>query len=125
MQRTLTLAAAVLCASAALPAAADDTESLATRSITDRLPSGWHARVRWRNDTLVAFVSPATVQESFDLFYDQRRASEVVAHICPAPADPLWRALGPQQDLAIEPEVMGKGGFRVSCRATLRESPAS
>jgi hypothetical protein len=49
----------------------------------------------------------------------------VVAQICPAPADPLWQALGPQQDLAIEPEVMGKGGFRVSCRATLRESPAS
>jgi hypothetical protein len=125
MQRPLVLAALVLCASGALPAAANDTESLATRSIAHRLPTGWHARVRWRNDTLVAFVSPATIQESFDLFYDQQRASEAVAHLCPAAGDPLWKALGPRQDLAIEPEVMGKGGFRVSCRATLRETPAS
>jgi hypothetical protein len=90
-----------------------------------QLPEGWQARVRWRDRTLVAFLTAPTVQQSFDLFYDPERGAELVAELCPRRTDILWQELSPDQDVAIEPEVMGKGGLRVSCRATMTGDPPS
>ena len=64
------------------------------------------------------------MQEAFDLHHEPRRA-ELIGRLCPPVVDPVWGPLRPHQDITIEPVVMGKGSFRVSCRATLREAPAS
>ena len=106
--------------------AAEAAQAEVARQVGARLPDGWTARVRWRGDRLlVAFLTPRTIQEGFDVFYDARRQTELLAGLCPEADDPVWRLLGPGRDVAIEPEVMGKGGLRVSCRATLAEAPAS
>lgn len=99
----------------------DEAQAAVARHVGALLPEGWTARVRWRGELLVAFLTPRTIQEGFDVFYDARRQTELLGGLCPKAGDPAWRLVGPGRDVVIEPEVMGKGGLRVSCRATLRE----
>ncbi len=121
----LTASAAAVLFAGPSAATADQATDLVARGIAERAPAGWQIRVRWRNDALTAFVTAPTVQQSFDLFYDARRQADLISRLCPSAPDPVWNLLDVRQDIAIEPEVMGKGGLRVSCRATLREAPAS
>ena len=107
------------------PALAGDAAELVARGMAERAPDGWQVRVRWRQDALVAFLTAPTPQEAFELYYDTHRQAELVARMCPPEGDPVWRQLDPHQDVAVEPEVMGKGSLRVSCRATLRQAQAS
>lgn len=127
MSRPRILAGALAALLSPLPSVAADTDeaqAAVARHVGARLPEGWTARVRWRGELLVAFLTPRTIQEGFDVFYDARRQTELLAGLCPGADDPAWRLVGPGRDVVIEPEVMGKGGLRVSCRATLREGGA-
>lgn len=132
MKRTaLLLAAAALTAPvlveanpvAANPAA--DPTTLLTDFLEARMPGDWGLRVRWREDVLVAFLSPP-IDEAFDLFYHPDRQIAVLRGLCPPSDAPVWKALEDGQDIALEPVVIGKGSIRASCRNLVKEKqPAS
>lgn len=107
-------------------AAAADPADLLSEFIEARVPQDWGVRVRWRDDVLVAFVSPP-VAEAFDLFYDSDKQLALLRDLCPPEGEAVWQALRTGQDIAVEPVVMGKGGVRASCHDLLadEERPAS
>jgi hypothetical protein len=110
----------------AAPALAESAAAnLLRERIAGQVGQDWNLRVRWREQALVAFLSPPTVQESFNLAYSPGDQESLVERLCPQPDDPLWHLLTPQQDIAIEMQVLGKGGLRISCRATERPDPAA
>lgn len=109
-----------------VPAAATDPAGLLSEFVEARVPQDWGVRVRWRDDVLVAFVSPP-VAEAFDLFYDSDKQLALLRNLCPPKDEAVWQALQTGQDIAVEPVVMGKGGIRASCHDLLTEEarPAS
>ena len=118
------LAAALALVGAPLPALAQQGDAVAV--LKDELrahaPANWELRVRWRDGQLLASVTPWPYQAAFDLWYDAPRLKEKLTGLCPRPDETIWRLIGPEQDVILEPTVGGKSGpeARVSCRkATL------
>lgn len=126
--RTDMLLAAGLAGALALGAAPGSAKDRLERAMEERvrtsLPASWQVRVRWRETVLVTYLMPPT-HEAFDLFYQPARQTELIQRLCPPLSDGLWGEIGDGRDIAIEPAVLGKAGFRVSCRATAAEAEAS
>lgn len=118
MKPAALLMAAVL--AVPVPAAAADPAELLSEFIEARAPQDWNVRVRWRDDVLVAFLSPPVTQ-AFDLFYDSEEQLAVLRDLCPPKSEPVWQALRAGQDIALEPVVMGKGTVRTSCGDLLKD----
>lgn len=106
--------------------AGDDAAAAAYRERSmQHVPKGWQVRARWRDKALVAFLLPPTFAVGFDTFYDTAAEVGLARDVCPPADDPLWGRIGPDQDLAVEPQVLGKGALRISCRATNAEAPST
>jgi hypothetical protein len=102
-----------------------DTAGILKKQLKAQVPSKWEVRVRWRDNELLASITPWPYQEAFQLWYEPAKLSGMLASFCPASADEIWNAIGTDKDIVLEPTVGGKAGveFRVSCRkATARPS---
>jgi len=91
------------------------------KNLKGTVPSNWWLHASWRDQTLVVFVSPPT-QESFDLWYDAPRQKEALENLCKAIPVAIWNQIQPEQDIAVEQVVGGKGSFQFSCRKYLAKS---
>jgi len=104
------------------PATAQSPPSNAVAVLTNELkahvPHQWEVRVLWRDGQLLAFITPWPYQAAFDLWYDTPKLQETLTNLCPDPQQEIWKLIGAEQDVILEPTVGGKGGVeaRVSCR---------
>jgi hypothetical protein len=74
--------------------------------------------VRWRDGQLLASVTPWPYQQAFDLWYDTPKLMDALASLCPPPGEEIWKLIGAEQDVILEPTVGGKSAVeaRVNCR---------
>ncbi len=81
-----------------------------------KVPQNWQVHVSRRGDGLIAFFMPP-YQEAFDLWYEPRQLREKVLALCPSNDDAIWRMLGPDQNIMVEPTVGGKSteAMRLKC----------
>ena len=87
--------------------------ALLNRELTAKVPQSWQIHVTWRDEVLVAFITPP-YQEAFDLWYAPEKPGR--CSVC-APAAALWHQLAPNQSIAMQPTVGGKSAdsMRVQC----------
>jgi len=106
-------------------ASAEETpEAAMLRSeIGAKVPATWQIRVAWREDQLVAFITPP-YQEAFDLWYEPDKLRVKMLSLCPAKDDALWAPLGQGKQIAVEPTVGGKSDDSMRLTCPLGESPA-
>src|SRR5262245_48702533 len=106
----------------AMPAQAEqaDPVTVLTSELRAHAPDKWELRVRWRDGQLLASVTPWPYQKAFDLWYDTPKLIEALASLCPGPGEEIWKLIGAEQDVILEPTVGGKSAVeaRVSCRKT-------
>ena len=114
------LALTVICSSisAGVASRAEETrEAVAlTQEISARIPSDWQVHVSWRDNQLVAFVTPP-YQQAFDLWYEPEKLRAKMLSLCPSKDDSLWRLIGQDKQVAVEPTVGGKSdvAMRLTC----------
>jgi hypothetical protein len=112
--------AAMLCGASVIAQAQEaDPVSVLTTELRAHVPPKWDVRVRWRDQHLLATITPLPYQEAFELWYDQSRLAETLSGFCPKAGDEVWRLIKDEQDIVLEPTVGGKTGVeaRLSCRA--------
>jgi hypothetical protein len=114
------------------PATAQGSRQEAVTTLTNELkenaPPQWLVHVRWRDDNLLASITPLPYDEAFKLFYEPSRLSDALTRLCPSSSERIWGLINAGQDVILEPTVGGKSGIdlQVSCRKWLRNSdPAS
>jgi hypothetical protein len=81
--------------------------------------------VTWRDATLLAFITPYLYQEAFDLWYKPEELHADMLALCPVPGDPVWTHLAPEQSIAVEPTVGGKGGDSLRLMCPRKSKPSS
>jgi hypothetical protein len=105
-----------------MPIQAAAFQDNAVKTLTEELkahaPAKWDVRVRWRDDQLLASITPWPYQEAFQLWYDTNKLADTLTSLCPKPDHEIWKLIKPDQDVILEPTVGGKSGTdaRVSCR---------
>lgn len=90
---------------------------LLERELVSRMPKQWQVHVTWREATLLAFITPYPYQEAFSLWYKPEELRANMLALCPAPDDQIWKQMKPEQRIAVEPTVGGKGSdsLRLTC----------
>lgn len=87
-----------------------------TQEIGAKVPAAWQIHVTWREDELLAFVTPP-YREAFDLWYEPERLRATMLSLCPAKDDSLWARLGQGKRIVVQPTVGGKSdnAMRLTC----------
>ena len=90
--------------------------ALLNQELTTKVPQSWQIHVTWRDEVLVAFITPP-YQEAFDLWYAPEKLHQTMLSLCPGDGDALWHQLAPSQSVAMQPTVGGKSAdsMRVQC----------
>jgi hypothetical protein len=90
--------------------------ALLNQEIAAKVPRNWQIHVTWRDKVLLAFITPP-YQEAFDLWYEPTKLHETMLNLCPKSGDPIWRQLGPGEEVAMQPTVGGKSddSMKVPC----------
>jgi hypothetical protein len=118
--RNLTLLSLLLLIALASPARSEqaDPVTVLTNELKAHAPDKWELRVRWRDGQLLASVTPWPYQQAFDLWYDTPKLMDALASLCPGPGEEIWKLIGVEQDVILEPTVGGKSAVeaRVNCR---------
>ena len=103
-----------------LPAEAVEDSAVAalSRDLKEHAPSEWDVRVRWRDGQLLATITPQPYQTAFELWYAPAKMIAALTDLCPGADAEIWKLVGPEHDIVLEPSVGGKTspGARVSCR---------
>ena len=88
-----------------------------SQEIASQVPPNWQIHVSWRENQLVAFVTP-TYQEGFDLWYEPQKLRAAMLKLCPGRDDPLWVRLSSGKQIAVQPTVGGKSddSMRLTCQ---------
>jgi hypothetical protein len=118
--RNLALLPLFLLIALGMPAQSEqaDPVTVLTNELKAHAPDKWELRVRWRDGQLLASVTPWPYQQAFDLWYDAPRLMEALASLCPGPSEEIWKLIGAEEDVILEPTVGGKSAVeaRVNCR---------
>jgi hypothetical protein len=88
-----------------------------SEEIASKAPSNWQIHVTWRENQLVAFVTPP-YQEAFDMWYKPEKLRAAMLKLCPGRDDPLWGRLASGKQIAVQPTVGGKSddSMRLTCQ---------
>lgn len=119
MKVPLLLASFVALTTSAAILHADDRSAVAVlrRELQAKVPKHWQMHLSQRDQFILVSLMPP-YQEAFDLWYDPERQFASLRKLCPARDHEIWRLLGPDQDVVLEPTVGGKSvqEMRLSCR---------
>lgn len=110
-----------------LPAGAAEDRAVAAlvQDLKEHAPAQWEVRVRWRDDRLLATITPQPYQLAFELGYAPAKLAAAMARLCPGAGAEIWNLVGPEQDVVLEPSIGAKTvpGARVSCRKAKSDQP--
>jgi hypothetical protein len=109
---------ATICLGLPTEAAEDRAAAALSRDLKQHAPSQWDVRVRWRDGELLATITPQPYQAAFELWYAPGKMIAALTDLCPGADAEIWRLVGSEDDIVLEPSVGGKTvpGARVSCR---------
>ncbi len=95
-----------------------------TQEIRAHTPANWLVRVRWRDNQLLASITPLPYDTAFKLWYEPEQLHDLLVGLCPNLKEIVWTLIGADQDVVLEPTVGGKSGTeaRVNCRAALQST---
>jgi hypothetical protein len=112
---SLSCFAAAFASVAAYAEQTSETGMLANE-IAAKVPADWQIHISWRDNQLVAFVTPP-YQQAFNLWYDPEKLRTTMLNLCPAKDDAVWAHLGQDKQIAVEPTVGGKSdvAMRLTC----------
>ena len=115
--RAPALLLAFVLASAAAFAQDRTARNIVAQNIEPKLPPHWQLHVSEREKILLVSLMPP-YQEAFDLWYDPQRQAAVLRQLCPAAGEEIWKLLGSDRDVVLQPTVGGKSvpEAQVSCR---------
>jgi len=116
---------AATCLGLPTEAAEDRAVAAFVQDLKERAPSQWEIRVRWRDDRLLATITPQPYQVAFELWYAPPKLAAVLTGLCPGAGVTVWALVGPEQDIVLEPSIGAKTvpGARVSCRKAKQDQP--
>ena len=91
--------------------------NIVEREIEPKLPPRWQMHVSEREKFLLVSLMPP-FQEAFDLIYDSQRQATLLRQLCPRADDEIWKLLGADRDVVLQPTIGGKTlpELQVSCR---------
>lgn len=109
---------AATCLGVPAEAAEDRAVAALVQELKEHAPSQWEVRVRWRDERLLATITPQPYQSAFELWYAPAKLAAALTGLCPGAGAEIWTLVGPEQDIVLEPSIGAKTvpGARVSCR---------
>jgi hypothetical protein len=99
----------------------EDPVTNLTRELKAHTPSQWLVRVRWREERLLASITPLPYDTAFQLWYEPEKLHQILVDLCPKAEEQIWTLIAAGQDVVLEPTVGGKSGVeaQVSCRSAM------